>query len=335
MMYKLDIDASPKQLSKLRNGHSVRIKKGTGCCLIVSPETYKIASRAFDKGKPKQLKLSPSEIDMNRRFSSLTPAEMDMLGESKDELDMGLREVVSKEMLGKGIFGKRFDRMAERVLGKEKKEKLYKLSEHLKEPAKMLAKTGLTAGATALGAANPALIPLLAPGVAGASSLISDYIDNPDKYQEMFGSGITAPRHGRMVDKASHMLLVDKLNKELGKNYDYMGRAGMEQAISNKLRANLEKDSIDARKAMMPASFDKSDVKQPPSRLPSGLKEVGIVGRGAGMMGAPQAVASQPFTANYQMKNMLPPVYQDLNKLVDTVGQGLYARGPSGRGLYA
>ena len=62
----LTIDASPKQLSKLRNGHAVRIKKGTGFNLIVHPETYNLVSRAFAKSKGMEIALSPEELEMNR-----------------------------------------------------------------------------------------------------------------------------------------------------------------------------------------------------------------------------------------------------------------------------
>jgi hypothetical protein len=64
-MHKIQIDASPHQLRKLRKGHSVRVKKGTGFELLVHPTTYNIVNRAFNKNKGKEIRLSPEEIEMN------------------------------------------------------------------------------------------------------------------------------------------------------------------------------------------------------------------------------------------------------------------------------
>ena len=73
MHHVLRIDASPAQLSKLRNGHAVRIKKGTGFNLIVHPETYHLASRAFAKNKGVEVALSPAEIEANRNPDIYAP----------------------------------------------------------------------------------------------------------------------------------------------------------------------------------------------------------------------------------------------------------------------
>lgn len=50
----VEIGVSPKQISKLRNGHKVRVKKavsGNGICMIVNPSKYDIITRAFSRGK--------------------------------------------------------------------------------------------------------------------------------------------------------------------------------------------------------------------------------------------------------------------------------------------
>lgn len=68
-MESLKIKASPKQLSKLRNGHKVRISRdveGTGFNLIVNPATYNLATKAFGKGKGVMIALSPEELSANR-----------------------------------------------------------------------------------------------------------------------------------------------------------------------------------------------------------------------------------------------------------------------------
>jgi hypothetical protein len=68
-MESLKIKASPKQLSKLRNGHRVRVSRdveGTGFNLIVNPATYNLATKAFGKGKGMMVQLSPEELSANR-----------------------------------------------------------------------------------------------------------------------------------------------------------------------------------------------------------------------------------------------------------------------------
>jgi hypothetical protein len=48
-MHTIMIDASPHQIRKLKKGHRVRVKKGTGFELLVHPNTYNIVSRSFNK----------------------------------------------------------------------------------------------------------------------------------------------------------------------------------------------------------------------------------------------------------------------------------------------
>ena len=68
-MHELKVASlSKRQLSKLRNGHKVRVSKhieGEGCCLIVRPETYHSASRSFALDKGIHIELNPEEIQEN------------------------------------------------------------------------------------------------------------------------------------------------------------------------------------------------------------------------------------------------------------------------------
>lgn len=65
-MEEVKIKASPKQVSRLRNGHKVRVSKpdveGEGFNLLVAPETYNQITRSFAKGKGTTLQLSPQEL---------------------------------------------------------------------------------------------------------------------------------------------------------------------------------------------------------------------------------------------------------------------------------
>jgi len=75
LMHTLQIDASPQQLRKLKKGLQVRIKKGTGFELLVHPTTYNIVSRAFNKGKGSQVRLSPEELEMNQGIAKAISPE--------------------------------------------------------------------------------------------------------------------------------------------------------------------------------------------------------------------------------------------------------------------
>lgn len=75
---------SDKQMSRLRNGHKVRVQRGIegeGMNLLVNPSRLNQITRSFDKGKGIMVALSPEEIAAN------------------------------KEIEGEGIFGKKFDKL--------------------------------------------------------------------------------------------------------------------------------------------------------------------------------------------------------------------------------
>jgi hypothetical protein len=92
-MHLVGIDATSRQLSKLRNGHKVRVKQGTGFNLVVHPENYHLVHRAFNKGKATDIKLTPDEIEENENLSPESHEEL------KDASPMASME-------GGSIFGK-------------------------------------------------------------------------------------------------------------------------------------------------------------------------------------------------------------------------------------
>jgi hypothetical protein len=71
---------SPAVMSRARNGHRVRLMKGEGTQLVVSPDQYSQIEKAFLKNKGIQVALSTQEIDANKMIE------------------------------GSGIFGKKFDK---------------------------------------------------------------------------------------------------------------------------------------------------------------------------------------------------------------------------------
>lgn len=64
-MKSIKIQASPHQLSRLRNGHQVTLRKpmeGEGISIAVDPGRYSILTRTFDAGRGARVRLSPEEI---------------------------------------------------------------------------------------------------------------------------------------------------------------------------------------------------------------------------------------------------------------------------------
>jgi hypothetical protein len=81
-MHLISIDASPKQLSKIRNGHKVRIKHGSGVSVVVSPSTYNIVHRAFKKKKGADIQLSQEELYANKSLSPEQHSELSKQAEA-------------------------------------------------------------------------------------------------------------------------------------------------------------------------------------------------------------------------------------------------------------
>lgn len=300
----ITIDASPSQLSKLRRGFPVRVRKGKGFNVVVHPQTYKLASRAFTKDKGMQLMLSPEELELNR---SLSP-----------EMHMRLRET-QPEIAGQGIFGKKFDKMLKKA---GIKKLAYKVGDELKPAVKGLITSGLAAGTAGLSAYAPALAPVLAPMAGMAGSMASDYLDNPSKYQK---SGVKGQTAKDLITKTAMSMANEQLNERLGTNYDYLSRAGLEHAITDQLAQRLSDQSVGSRYSRF------QPVYESPSGTGFGRREKRVHGGTVGLDGGllyplPPALKSQPYAANFHMQYFLPPAYQSLH-----TGSGLYA----GKGLYA
>lgn len=303
MTHIVTIDASQKQLSKLRNGHPVRIKKGTGFNVIVHPQNYHLTSRAFAKNKGIEIRLSPEEIEMNKGVSP--------------EQHVNLKEA-NPEIAGEGIFGKKFDRMLHKA---GVKKAVYRMAEKFKPLAKAGIVSGLTAGATALGSVQPELIPFLPAGVIGLSGLATDYIDNPDKYLQG-KSGIKGPNIKNFAGQVIQSKLDEKLNDELGRNYGYMGRAGIENALAQSASAELNKGSISQRYSA-PPDFSNMGMLGGGLYAGRGIKthDRSIMGRGnvSNSGYVPPALISQPLSANFQFRHFMPVQYQQFT------GSGLFA----------
>ncbi len=154
----IKFDASPKQLSRLRNGHRVRIKSpvsGMGFNLIVDPSKFDAATRSFSRGSAYQIQLTPDELMANRQAVD----EGEIEGEG---IFAG-----GKMKIGKAFkkFGKKLESAGKKaVKGLAAGEKAVRKSPVgrtiVKKVAPMLAEEGIKALATYAGA-DPASAKLL------------------------------------------------------------------------------------------------------------------------------------------------------------------------------
>lgn len=330
-MSLVHIDASPKQLSKLRNGHKVRIKppmKGEGFNLIVDPSRFSAISRSFQRGKGMTIQLSPEEILANRQ---LTP-----------EYHMNIKKSNST-MSGKGIFGKTFDSFVEKTIGKKAKDAIYNSADMLKPTLKAgidkiadyapeIASSALSGLALATG--QPELVPfaLMAGDQLGkyvgrkGANTAKDYLDKPTEYQENvsnFVSNIGGSRGNRATTLAGQMAqdeMLSQLNQQLGTNMGNISRANIMNAVANRQTAN-----------MMPVPSISGKYRDTMSKNPMGRgfgyghkKSMSILGTNRIQMDQEliknPALQSQPAGANFQFGSTLPPAYQKFHK---GIGYGL------------
>jgi hypothetical protein len=335
-MEHLMIDASPAQIRKLRKGEKVRVKKGCGFNLLVRPETLGRVSKTFAKNKGVELSLMQDEIDANTVVSPEQHAQL---------------QRVNPE--GRGIFGKKFDKFMNDKLGKDVYGKIYKGADTLKPAVKAGVKSGLTALGTAATPMVATYAPMLAPfipaAVSGASMLADDYIDDPDKYQKPFRTGLKGRKPRNIKEQAQFVNEDEMMNHKFGTNYNYMGRAGMQQALANTMRKKMNDEQIISRANLIPRNMSSGpkrgsmdDVFYAPEPMTgpssyersmgmtgSGLdREGGIIGLKGGMIHpfTPQAMESQPFGANFQMQYFLPPQFHKYNS-------GTTAEGMTGTGV--
>lgn len=295
MVHSVMVKASDKQLSKLRNGHKVRLQppmKGEGCNLIVNPENYNLVSRSFLKSKGVQVQLTPEEIMINKE--------------------------AAPEMEGTGIFGKKFDRGVKKVIGKKAAKELYsELGNYL--PVAQAGLIGaLSAGGTALGVVQPELIPFIAPGVAALSTMGSNYLANPSKYQ--------GGKSSSLAKEYAKDMALQQLNAQTGLNMGNLSAAALQKAANDKAMEQISNLQMQSRRDVIPVS----SMVRPVSRgdgLYAGASRMtgGAVGLNAGMLDKlSPALRPQPLSANFQFQATLPPAYQKFAKSGGGLGQGLY-----------
>jgi len=335
MKHLLTVECSTPQMHKLRKGRKVRVKHGKGVHLVVKPETYNIAMRAFEKGRGTDLQLDEDELERNL---GLTPEEHQELSET--------------HMTGGGIFGPKFDRFLEKH---GIRDVAYQVGDKIKPYAKAGAVGAITAGAAGLGGLATfgsggtlaPLAPYLIPAAAALSAGAVDFIDNPDKYHDAISKVKHMRKHGpNTLEHAEAKAHANNLiNEHLGTNYDYMNRAGLQSAGANELLKRMDDSAVAQRYQIPTNSYNNG-----PSSSIMGygmhhtrhkkLIEGGTIGlNGNHVNYFPQALVSQPLTANFSMSHFLPPQYQKFNNGGESMisgsglGTGLYSGGAVGCGI--
>jgi len=303
-MHSVRIDASTKQLSKLRNGHKVRVKpamEGNGVCMVVRPENYNTITRAFGRGKGVEIGLSPDEILANQQASS--------------------------SMEGNGIFGKKFDRFLEK---RGIKNAVYKFGDVLKGGVKQgidytrgqapeLGATAMRELTKAVG--KPELARYAEPiGFAGADYIVGKmagrakgYLDNPEGrgfVSNIGGTNGSAVHQARtLAQQVEQMRALEALNIATGMNTGYLGKAGLGTAMANADRANFVKGGVKQE-------FAGRAIGEARNRLSSDMEGLRGIRKSGGQLGAigqgvlPPALQSQPYSENFQFQYTFPPAFQ-------------------------
>jgi hypothetical protein len=281
------VKVSPKQLSKLRNGHKVRVKKpemeGDGVSVIVNPANYDIVTRSFSRNKGVELALSPPELMVNKEGAA--------------------------SMAGNGIFGKKFDKFVKKTLGKKGQKILYGIAKEFLPVAQAGIDVASLAATPFLGAAAPVL-----------GQTAKDYLENPKKYQGQSKGKVSDLAKDYLMSQTQD--LQAQLQSELLAKKD-KALAGLLAKAEQQKAALAASAAADPRSAyerllagnglyagsgLYAGAYGRGAYMNTARRLARGGDIVGA--RNSLMTPVSPALQSQPYGANYQFRITLPPAYQ-------------------------
>jgi hypothetical protein len=318
MVRMLHIKVSPKQLSKLRNGHQVRVNEamqGQGVNLIVHPERYDTVCKCFKKKKGVQIQLTPEEIMANK--------------------------LAHPKMEGTGIFGRDFDNFIEKTIGTKAKDVIYKGADELKplvkeavgkvsDYAPEIGASALSGLAVALG--QPQLVPVAGmvgkqlgsmAGKAG-KDFANEYLDNPEKFQGYSGNtgnkDVNAPK--TLQGAVEHNETLQAMNRDLGTQYGNLARQTLGNLDAHRIRAGVSRLQDMTRPEIVPEYMRRPDMFDP--------DQVNMQPR----------TRSKPKKGKKKGKGMEGEGLQNDHRLDGSGlyaggGYGLYASGRAGCGMYA
>jgi len=303
------IKASPKQLSKLRNGHKVKIApamSGEGFNLLIDPSKFNHITKSFNKGKGSMVQLSPEEIRVNAEtemegagiFSTLKKgakaiAKSDIgkaLG--KQAIDAGVAiasksgyvspeiasavgNVASKKLAGAGVLD---------VVKKVAKSKI----------AKDLGKQAINM-AVKKASASGYVPPAIAEAVGAEAK------------KQLAGAGVLDT-----LKKGAKAVAKSKIAKDLGKQAINMA---VKQASASGYVPPSIASAVGAEAQKQLAGYGLWSGGGGEGRgLYAGARSRGVMGRGALMSvhnaGLPPALQSQNLSANFHFSTQMPPSLQ-------------------------
>jgi len=282
---------SEKVISRLRNGHAVRLMKGEGLDMFLKPAKKMAMMKKFAMGKGVQLALDPEEIMENRGIEG-----SGIFGKKADKLlkKAGIKKAVYK-------VGAALKPLADEALGAAEMAAVSAgvppslarkigatASQYLEDPSSLQGKKGLkelkkrglsVAGDAAEFAAAQAGID---PTMIAASKMALKDVRDARK------SGVSAPSRADLTDRASNAA-ADALIARIREKYPsgsglYAGRGMMRGMCSNAVGCGLGMGMYAGRGM---------------ERSLSGRHT--MIG-----MGMPPALQSQPFSENFQFRYTLP-----------------------------
>jgi len=322
---------SSRVLGKLRKGKAVRIMKGEGMKVMVGSSKMKPITKAFSKGKAYTMRLSPEEIKANMESKMEGSGVFDFLNPVVQPLGSAILSAGSKA--AKKQIGKAIGTYAP-ILG---------------STLGSAALSGL-----ALAAGQPELVPVAAAmgeklGKAGGRALgkVAEKESNKqiDKYTGKAKSRLMSATTTRRASVAPPSR-TSVSQGERAVSASPMGAANVEDYLSRLSTADLEELLQQRRQAQGPYDYSGGRRVLSPYADPVGAglfaggglyasggrglyaqnRGSGVmirnnvrrmesgVGGGGSLLATPQAVQSQPFTANFQFGRTMPPALAAMYK---------------------
>ena len=284
---------SSKVLAKMVKGLPFRIQNGDEMSIAVNKTKLRKIGNAFRKMKGITVSLSPNEV------------------------------MKSREIVGTGIFGKKFDKLLDNVgkaTGVPAKQIAYRFGDEMKPAVKAAVRGALTAGGVALASAAPEAIPVIPLMVNGGAYVANSFLDDPSSFG--VGKGLYATRgrglyaggalyaskiRGRGANKRllNQQFSVKEAGDFLGKELPNAIQGKGVRAIDQKFSV---KDGVHMFSKEIPRAFGGGQLQR---NIPD--NEFASIGLGGTLLSdreQHQALQSQPFATNYNMANSLPPSYQ-------------------------
>jgi hypothetical protein len=325
-MKEIGISVSKKQLSRLKNGHSVRVKQGEGL-LIVNPDRYDLMSKTFLKGKSHTLALSPEEILLNTRgyqpeshqtnagyipkkedSSRVATAKFSTYKGTPTELSAGQREELERltanktkaeksEIIRKFLKKKVSDKQAKEEAGIKVFEKRLELATKRAEKARE-AEDLIT---------FPPPPPPPPPPPVFQSPLFNAYA-TAQPAPRILPEDLRKSIRGRFAMGQGISKFVSNAGGPRTKNGNYKGNYLLESGLANATAGMVHKEYIkggieSARRNQMMVGMGMGYGFHRPHTE-------GVSNRGTILRRGNPALQSQPFSENFNMASQLPPAFQ-------------------------